>query len=187
MIVMALPDIGPAKDSEPDLRLARKGDRQAAGRLMRRLLPRVRNLVRYLVRGDSEVDDMAQLSLIAILKGLKTYRGEGSLEAWADRITVRETLRYAKKRRSDRQRRDEMVPTLKVVRGEGERPDSYLDRRELARLLDVLPDEQRHAVVLHHALGMSVPEVAEELGVPFDTAKSRLRLAKKKLRQEGER
>ncbi len=34
---------------------------------------------------------------------------------------------------------------------------------------------------------MSVPEVAEELRVPFDTAKSRLRLAKRKLRREGER
>ncbi len=187
MIVMALPDIGPANEADPDIRLAQKGDRRAAGRLMRRLLPRVRNLVRYLVRGDSEVDDMAQLSLIAILKGLKTYRAEGSFEAWADRITVRETLRYAKKRRAERQRRDEVVPTLRVVRGEGERPDRYLDRRELARLLDALPDDQRHALVLHHALGMSVPEVAEELGVPFDTAKSRLRLAKSKLRQEGER
>lgn len=187
MIVMALPDIGPANALDSDLRAAQQGDRRAAGRLMKRLLPRVRNLVRYLVRGDSDVDDMAQLSLIAILEGLKTFRGEGSLEAWADRITVRETLRYAKKRRTERQRRDEVVPTLRVVRGESERPDRYLDRRELARLLDGLPEEQRHVLVLHHALGMSVPEVAEELGVPFDTAKSRLRLAKRRLRQEGQR
>lgn len=186
MMLMALPDLA-AHAAKADLRLAQGGDRRAAGRLMKGLLPRVRNLVRYLVRGDSEVDDMAQLSLIAILKGLRGYRGEGSLEAWADRVTVRETLRYAKQRRLERQRRDALGPTLRVVRGEGERPDRYLHRRELARLLDGLPDEQRHALVLHHALGMSVPEMAEALGVPFDTAKSRLRLAKRKLRSEGER
>ena len=187
MIVMALPNVAPASQRDPDIHLAQEGDRRAAGRVMRRLLPRVRNLVRYLVRGDSEVDDMAQLSLIAILKGLKTYRGDGSFEAWADRVTVRETLRYAKHRRTEQQRREEVAPTLRVVRDDGERPDRYLVRRELARLLDTLPDDQRHVLVLHHALGMSVPEVAEELGVPFDTAKSRLRLAKNKLRQEGNR
>ena len=184
MIVMALPDLDVRPQRDPDLAAAQAGDRAAAGRLLRRLLPRVRNLVRYLVRGDADVDDMAQQSLIAILQGLPTYRGEGSFEGWADRITVRETLRYAKRRRLLAQRRDEMAPTLRVVRGEGARPDAYLDRRELARLLDTLPDDQRQTLVLHHALGMSVPEIAATLEIPFDTAKSRLRLAMKKLRTE---
>ena len=47
---------------------AQRGDRRAAERVLRALLPRVRNLVRYLVRGDSHVDDMAQQALIAILR-----------------------------------------------------------------------------------------------------------------------
>ena len=165
---------------------AQRGDRRAAERVLRALLPRVRNLVRYLGRGDSHVDDMAQQALIAILRGLPSYQGTGSFEAWADRITVRETLRIAKKERARAQARREAAPDLRVVRAEGARPDAYLERREAARLLDTLPAEQREALVLHHVLGMSVPEVAEALGVPFDTAKSRLRLAKKKLRARAE-
>ena len=46
------------------------GRRDAAESLLAELLPRVRNLVRYLVRGDHDVDDIAQDALIAILKGL---------------------------------------------------------------------------------------------------------------------
>src|ERR1700712_4122621 len=43
---------------------AARGDRGAAEQLLRSLLPRVRNLVRYFVRGDAEVDDLAQESLV---------------------------------------------------------------------------------------------------------------------------
>ncbi|MCA9613957.1 MAG: RNA polymerase sigma factor [Sandaracinus sp.] len=162
---------------------AATGDRRAAEQLLHRLLPRVRNLVRYLVRGDTHVDDMAQNALLAILRGLPGYRGEGAFKAWADRITVRETLAYAKRERARFAATREAAPDLHVVREEGQRTDVYVKRRDVARLLDTLPTEQREVLVLHHVMGMSVPELAENLGVPFDTAKSRLRLATKKLRE----
>src|SRR5262245_38204484 len=43
---------------------AARGDRKAAEALLRALLPRVRNLVRYFVRGDAEVDDISQEALV---------------------------------------------------------------------------------------------------------------------------
>jgi RNA polymerase sigma-70 factor (ECF subfamily) len=157
---------------------ARRGDRAAAGEVLRHILPRVRNLVRYLVRGDSDVDDMAQQSLIAVLAGLSSFRGESRFEAWADRITVRETLRYKRRVRA----RAEVAE-----RDVGEHgPDEYLARRRVVRLLDALPEEQRVCLVLHHSVGMSLPEIAKELGVSFDTVKSRIRLATQKLRASEE-
>lgn len=160
---------------------ARGGDRRATEALVRRLLPRVRNLARYLVGSDSEVEDMAQQSLIAIVRGLPNFRGEGRLESWADRITVRETLRYAKAKRA-RRRREEQAGEDPAWRPslEGAPPGT---RRELVRLLDRLPETQREAVVLHHVVGLSVPEAASQLGVSFDTLKSRLRLGMGKLRE----
>ena len=169
---------------DPRIAAAAAGDRRAAEALLREMLPRVRNLVRYLVRGDGDVDDMAQQALIAILKGLPSYRGEGAFRAWCDRITVRETLAFVKRQRAERSARREATPDLQLVReGSEGRPDGYLARRQVAALLDGLPEDQREALVLHHCLGMSVPELSEELGVPFETARSRLRLGMQKLRK----
>jgi len=164
---------------------AARGDRAAASSLAAELLPRVRNLVRYLVRGDTEVDDMAQEALIAILKGLPTYRGEGSFKSWSDRIVARTTFAYLKRKRADASEAVEAAAELEPPAAPG-RGDDYVARRQLARVLDRLPTEQRHAIVLHHCMGLSVPEIAEALGVPFDTAKSRIRLGMASLRTKLE-
>ena len=68
------------------------GQSGATEALLVELLPRVRNLVRYLVRGDSDVEDISQEALIALLHGLPTYRGEGQLRSWADRVVARTTF-----------------------------------------------------------------------------------------------
>ncbi|HOU94740.1 MAG TPA: sigma factor-like helix-turn-helix DNA-binding protein [Polyangiaceae bacterium] len=70
-----------------------------------------------------------------------------------------------------------------VPADEGARPDEYLRRRRLVRHLDALPLEQRHALVLHHVLELTVPEIARELATPEETVRSRLRLARLRLRE----
>jgi RNA polymerase sigma-70 factor (ECF subfamily) len=172
---------------DPRVSRAAGGDRAAAESLLRELLPRVRNLVRYLVRGDPEVDDLTQHALIAIVRGLSTYRGDGTFKAWSDRIVVRETMARTKKLRADRTRFFQPGPDLALIPSNDAAPDEYLMRRETVKWLDALPFEQRHAVVLHYVVGMSVPEVASALDVPFDTAKSRIRLGMQKLRDEKKR
>ncbi len=69
-----------------------------------------------------------------------------------------------------------------------DQPDAVAERREMAqRLLEAvrrLPPAQREAILLAHWGGMSSSEIAERVGVPLGTAKSRLRLAHEKLREE---
>ncbi|MBX3275156.1 MAG: RNA polymerase sigma factor [Sandaracinaceae bacterium] len=173
--------------SDPRVRAAIAGDRRAAQALLEGLLPRVRNLARYLLRGDGEVDDVAQLACIEILRGLAGWRGEASLESWALRITARVARRHARRERAHDPR--QVPPELYAVPSPDAAPDAYLERRRLAALLDQLPDAQRDALVLHHVLGLSVPEIAAELDVPQETTRSRLRLGMKRLRElhtEGE-
>src|SRR5262249_22052799 len=113
------------------------------------LLPRVRNLVRYLVRGD-DIDDIAQDALIAIARGLGGYRGEGAFEAWADRIVARVT--FAAIRDSRRERLRIVVDEEAASHVPG--PDEvYEARRRAVEVLDALSYDVRHAVVLHHVLG----------------------------------
>jgi len=167
---------------DPRVAAALAGDRAAASALLLELLPRIRNLIRYLLRGDEAVDDIAQEAMIAILRGLPSFRGEGSLRAWADRIVARVALGWVR-----RDRRQRSLERESVGQGEPpsavETPDQYLVRRQAVARLDRLSYEQRHALVLHHVVGLSVPEVAAQLSVPIETVRSRLRLAQNKLRQ----
>jgi RNA polymerase sigma-70 factor (ECF subfamily) len=167
---------------DPRVALAAQGDRQAAQALLTELLPRVRNLVRYLMWSDADADDVVQVVLVELLKSFGSYRGEGSLTAFTDRITVRVALHHVRKRRTEKQRTSPLSPELHLVNHNSEAPDDYTLRRQTARYLDQLPEEQRQAVVLHHVIGQSVPELAQTLQVPFETARSRLRLGMEKLR-----
>src|SRR3990172_6747601 len=88
-----------------DARLAAAvaGDRLALEELVAELLPRVRNLVRYLVRGDTEAEDFAQEAMVAILRGLPSHRGEGTLQSWSDRVAMRAAfgcLKHARRARN---------------------------------------------------------------------------------------
>jgi len=175
--------VGPPSGGEDLVVAAVHGDRRAAERLLTDLVPRVRNLVRYLVRGDDDTDDISQEALVAILRGLGSYRAEGTLQSWADRIVVRATFAFIRKRRSEPASgratlRDVDGMALTVL------PDEYLTRRRAVAVLDELPQEQRHALVLHHVLEMSVPEIAVQLSVPAETVRSRLRLGRSRLREK---
>jgi RNA polymerase sigma-70 factor, ECF subfamily len=160
-----------------------KADRESVAELLREYLPRIRNLVRYLVRGDQDVDDFAQEAMLAIVKGLDSYRGEGPLTAWIDRVTAHTTISELRRRNVSR-RVAPMGPALELVPEPSAvgRPDEYLSTRWAVALLDHIPEEQREALVLHFVLEMSVPEVAAALGRPVETIRSRLRLGLERLR-----
>jgi len=173
---------------DPRIFAAVGGDRAAAQELCRELLPRVRNLVRYLLRGDSRVDDVAQEALIAVLRGLATFRGEGRFESWVDRIVARTTFAAIRRIRAETQPGDRSPVDGDAEGGTDAAGEAYVQRRELAEALDRLPSDQRESLVLHFAVGMTVPEIAEAVAAPFETVRSRLRLGKAALREAlGER
>jgi RNA polymerase sigma-70 factor (ECF subfamily) len=94
-------------------------------------------------------------------------------------VVARTTFTWLGRRRAHEQAL--LVPNL-TLPGASE-PDEYLARRRVVEALDLLPFEQRHALVLHHVLELSVPEVAEEMQAPVETVRSRLRLGRLRLRE----
>jgi RNA polymerase sigma-70 factor, ECF subfamily len=158
---------------------ATRGDRAAAEALLRELLPRIRNLSRALLGTDRDVDDVSQQVLMQVMKGLASFRGDGTLSAWCDRITVRTAIAHARRSRAEAL---ESLSEEGTDSGSESGSDDYLARRDAVKVLDSLPVEQRSAMVLHHLLGYSVPEIAAHEGISADTVKSRLRLAMTRLR-----
>jgi RNA polymerase sigma-70 factor (ECF subfamily) len=160
---------------------AARGDRRAAEALLRALMPRIRNLVRYFVRGDAEVDDISQEALVSVLRGLPGYRGEGKVSAWADRIVVRSVFAHIKRARVSDKRHVEYTPDLVPVVND-QSAQTFLARRKAIKALDQVPEEQREVLVMHHVAGLGVREIAQELSIPFETVRSRLRLGMARLR-----
>jgi len=142
----------------------------------------VRNLVRYLLRGDARVDDVAQEALIAVLRGLATFRGDGRFESWVDRIVARTAFAAIRRIRAQTQPGEHAAVDDAPGADDGDSRDRYALRRELAEALDRLPQDQRESLVLHFAVGMTVPEIADAVAAPIETVRSRLRLGKAALR-----
>lgn len=83
---------------------------------------------------------------------------------------------------------DKPEEALQVPGPAGDQPERLAQRRQSARLLlralALLPDEQRNAFLLHEEGGLTLDEIATVMAVGRETAKSRLRYALAKLREE---
>ncbi len=99
------------------------------------------------------------------------------LPAWLHRIVVREAIRLEHRRRGLLGRW--LAAPREIPIGASPEADRDLDLRSALRDLSV---EQRAALVLHYYAGYSVAETAKLSGVPLETARSRLRVARDRLR-----
>ncbi|MCP4602739.1 MAG: sigma-70 family RNA polymerase sigma factor [Proteobacteria bacterium] len=170
---------------EADLALTRasaQGDDVARRKLVDRLLNRVRASAFCLAGGHPDAEDYAQLAFIEILGSAKSFRGESSLLTWAERITVRTTLRHIKQRRWRGQvvTLDSTREGIEHMTGEDSLARDRVSRRVTA-ILGTLKPKHRIALSLRLSFGYSVAEIAEMTGVPFNTVRERLRTGRKKL------
>jgi RNA polymerase sigma-70 factor, ECF subfamily len=176
----------PAADIER-MRQAGQGEPKAQAWLVARVLPPVRRITRAFLRRSADADDAAQLALLAILKSASTYRGEAAVEGWAKRIAVRATMRFIQKeRRKDAPLGDDAEGALEIS-APAEEPAFESLPRDVRDYLNELPEAQRNAILLHHALGYSIEEIGELTEASPDTVKSRLRLGTAALRKRVQR
>lgn len=156
-------------------------DRDAQRDLVVRLLGRVRRTVTALLRSDPEADDAMQVSMLEILQAASSYRGEGSLERWADRIAVRTTLRLVRERRIHGAHVDDDANPAALPAPPAD--DAAITPRTVARCLEGLPEARRTCLVLRHVHGYSVEEIAELTNASPNTVKDRLLQGRAQLRK----
>ncbi len=152
--------------------------------LVHRLVRRVRRAAGALLENSADADDASQLALLEVLGSARTYRGEASIEAWADRIAVRTTLRFARSRaRRQAQLAIAPDPDALAPRDDAGAPLAEGLARPVQDYLRHLPENRRVAIVLRHVLGYSVDEVARLTGVSRNTVKDRLVHARREFRK----
>ena len=158
---------------------ARNGDRAAFGLLAADLAPRFLAVSRRILRDIDLAEDATQQALLAIWRDLPTLRDPARFDAWSYRLLVRAC--YAEGRRTR-----QWAPNLRLLPAdEPTGPDatsSVVDRDQLERGFRRLSIDHRAVVVLHHYLDLPLEEVAETLGVPLGTVRSRLHHAMRGLR-----
>jgi RNA polymerase sigma-70 factor (ECF subfamily) len=133
-----------------------------------------------------EADDLAQEVFLQALRSLRRFQGQCRVETWLYAILIRQHRRYLRARQR-RQRRLVRWFTWAWAPPPGEPPEGAMEldewRQSVWRRVAELPEPQQHAMVLRYSEELSYDEIAQALGCPIGTVKSRLHSALAALRQ----
>jgi len=165
-------------------RIAERADPAAFRELYEAYGPRVKA---YMMRKGADAgtaEDLAQETLLTVWRKAALYAGDkGSMTTWVFAI--------ARNLRIDRLRREvpwQELPEGRLAEASSEPlPDEAMTEKEqkerVQAALAELPPEQKEVVSLAYLEGFSHSEIAERLGLPLGTVKSRMRIAYQKIRQ----
>ena len=156
------------------------GDRLAGRALYDTHAPRVYSLA-YRLSGDAEkAREFTQDTFIRAFSRLSQFRGEAAFSTWLHRITV--TVVSNARRSEVRTAREVALDEAHSI--EASAPEAEPDLKEsIARAVDKLSEAYRTTLILHDIEGYTHAEIAEMLGVPEGTCKSRLSAARAQLRE----
>ena len=171
---------------------ARAGDGDAFGELVRRWERPIYSLSYGMLGSAEDARDATQETFLAAFRGLRSFRGEAKVSSWLHRIAVNQCI--------TRRRRASVRPET-PLEGETEggsdgfaaarhSPLGETERRErseaVRRAVQSLPPELRAVVVMKEFEELTFQQIAEALGVPLSTVKSRLYTALGQLRRRLE-
>ena len=154
-------------------------DQHAFGELVRRHQSSVRGLLRQLTRTDVALaDDLAQQAFLRAYKNIRSFRGEARFSTWLYRIAYNCF-------REDARRRKELVGIDEEQLQTQHDPQvaNPALRHDLMRALNLLPLNERSAVVLCCQNGLSHDEAARVLDIPLGTVKTNVLRGREKLKR----
>ena len=158
---------------------AQQGDREAFAGLVNLTSDRMYAIAVRVLRDSDLAEDALQSALLTAWRQLPNLRDPDRYQAWVRKVLVHACYAEARRRRAW----SAHVRVLPVDGPVG--PDEIVsvdDRDTLDRAFRRLSVEQRAVFVLHHHQGLSLVEIAETLGIPAGTARSRLHHATRVLR-----
>jgi RNA polymerase sigma factor (sigma-70 family) len=170
---------------------AQEGREGAVECLLSTLAPSMHGVIRSVLGNRSQpgadTEDLLQDALVELLGSLPTFRHEAGIRHYACRIALFVALKARRRGTLGGEKLQQLKHSALPLGGI--RPRQHLDEGATERreawlvLLDRLPENQARTLALRVVLGYGIPEVAEQTGVPINTVRSRLRLAKEALRK----
>jgi RNA polymerase sigma-70 factor (ECF subfamily) len=174
---------------EQCVELALAGDDDAFGELVRRWERRIFALAYGILGREEDARDATQETFVAAFRNLGAFRGEAKVSSWLHRIAVNQCITRQRRARV----RGETSLEAQVEDGgvqfaatDDVNPAQSAEGRErtaaVRRAVNALPPELRSVVVMKEFEDLTFQEIADALGVPLSTVKSRLYTALKQLR-----
>ena len=155
-------------------------------------------LLAYFLRNTRDAqlsEDLVQETLLRVHKAAWDYLPTGSFKGWIFRIARNLLIDHTRRASNDvllkrvspgSNSSGDTFDPLVLLQDDRVSPMQSAQTKEVAaivsELLEQLPEEQRQTFQLHHFESLTLPEVADAMQTSLPTAKSRLRLAKEKLR-----
>lgn len=165
------------------VRRVQRGDKAAFDLLVRKYQHRIAALIGRYVSDWSEVQDVAQDTFVRAYRAIGNFRGDAQFYTWLHRIAVNTAKNHlvALNRRppnDDVEIEDAEHFDSGVRLRDSDTPERELMRQELeqtvVRAVEALPEELRVAISLREVDGLSYDEIAERMGCPIGTVRSRI-------------
>ena len=172
-----------------DERLVRKalgGSQRAWTRLVARYESKVYNQALRMTRNRADAMDLMQETFLAVYRNLPNYRGDGSFPAWVARIAINRALDFQRHR--SRLPEHSSVDIDELLGIDNPQTNAGLSQRngDILRLLDRLSLEQRAVVELKFFQQCTFEDIAQQLGISSNTAKTRLYAALEHMQKHTE-
>lgn len=184
-------------DREIDQQLVervQRGDKAAFDLLVAKYQRKIFRLLSRLVRDPAEIEDVAQEAFIKAYRALPNFRGDSAFYTWLYRIAINTAKNYlvSQGRRAPTTTEADIEEAETFDDGDQLRdlntPDSMLLSKQVAeavnRAIDALPEDLRTAIVLRELEGLSYEEIAESMGCPIGTVRSRIFRAREAIADE---
>lgn len=175
--------LSPVATSEELVAQALTGDREAFRSLFQRHRVDVARLVRRMAGPGADPDDLLQEVFLQVHRSLKDFRREARFSTWLHRVTVNVVLMHRRAARS-RPVLSEALPDDRLA-SRAAQPDEDAERREraraFARVVERIGEKKRVVFILHDLEGVAPTEIAEIVGAPVLTVRTRLFYARREL------
>lgn len=174
-------------DKDPDATLVRAcldGDRAAYESLLTRYEKTIYNLAIRMLRDPEDARDVVQAVFLRVFERLTQFNFEYRFYSWIYRIAINESIDVLNGRKREAPLQDEA--SIPADGSPLEECDLAERGAALQEAIMRLSSDYRAVLVLRHFVDLSYDEMAEVLGVPPKTVKSRLFTARQQLREQLE-
>lgn len=149
--------------------------RNAFGRLVERHHSRIIRLVRFLLAGSSDADDVAQEVFVRAYLALGQYTERGDFGAWLRVIATRVAFNHRRNEATRRRYQDMIQPRASI-------PPNVAEHDAVTHALAQLPYPAREVLILRYVEEMSIDEISHMLELGTSATKMRLYRAREQLR-----